>query len=155
MNILLTEADYKDKYPPFGLMKIATFHKLKGDAVEYTRSLKKNVKEYFQKIYIGTRFSFHWKKTKELIEYFKKNYNAELLIGGIHASINPNLYFNEFGIKPHVGSLKGNIEEIIDEIKLDIHLNSILDIIVRYGIDALPPDYSIFLTIRTCLLIMF
>ena len=34
-NILLVEPDYNNKYPPIGLMKIATYHKNKGDYVEF------------------------------------------------------------------------------------------------------------------------
>src|ERR1035437_4634719 len=113
-NILLTEANYKDKYPPLGLMKISTFHKLRGDNVIYTRELSTEKRNYFSKIYITTRFSFHWKKTEELINYYKKNFDGEILIGGIHASINPILYEETFGIKPIVGSYKGNIEEILE-----------------------------------------
>lgn len=143
-NILLTEANYKDKYPPLGLMKITTYHKLKGDNVIYTRELKKEKCDYFSKIYVATRFSFHWKKTKKLIHYYKNNYSANILIGGIHASINPNLYENEFNIKPIVGSLKGDIFSILDKIKNDKILREIADDIEKYGIDVLPPNYSIF-----------
>ena len=48
-NILLIEPDYKNKYPPLGLMKIASFHKkILHDNVRFTkencpkRSLKQN-----------------------------------------------------------------------------------------------------------------
>ncbi|PXV58806.1 radical SAM superfamily enzyme YgiQ (UPF0313 family) [Dysgonomonas alginatilytica] len=143
-NILLTEADYRDKYPPLGLMKISTFHKLNGDNVEYSREKQKKEKNYYSKIYIATRFSFHWKKTKELIKYYENNYDAQILVGGIHASINPELYEKEFQLKVHVGSLKGDIENILQLIEKDPILNNILEDVRSYGIDALPPDYSLF-----------
>ena len=34
-HILLVEPDYDNKYPPIGLMKIATYYKSKGDYVEF------------------------------------------------------------------------------------------------------------------------
>lgn len=34
-HILLVEPNYKNKYPPIGLMKIATYHRLLGDKVKY------------------------------------------------------------------------------------------------------------------------
>lgn len=143
-KILLVEAPYNDKYPPLGLMKISTFHKLQGDIVTYVRGKVREERDYFSKIYISTRFSFHWKKTKELIFYYKKNYDCEIHIGGIHASINPQLYENETGISPHVGSLSGDIRFILKRIKKDPNLCEISGDIRKYGIDALPPDYSLF-----------
>lgn len=144
LNILLTEADYKDKYPPLGLMKIATFHKLRGDNVVYSRRLTKKARTHFSKIYISTRFSFHWKKTEQLINYYRRNYDAEILIGGIHASIAPELYNERFGITPNVGPYRGCIEEILDVVKENPYLSRMLAEIQQYGIDVLPPDYSIF-----------
>lgn len=44
-NILLIEPDYKNKYPPIGLMKIATYHKRQGDHVRF---FKGNVNELIQ-----------------------------------------------------------------------------------------------------------
>ncbi len=143
-NILLTEANYKDKYPPLGLMKISTFHKLNGDNVIYSREYSKKESGFYSKIYIATRFSFHWKKTEALIRYYQNNFKAKILIGGIHASINPDIYRNSFNINPVVGSYKGEVEKIIVNLKNDKFLKKIIPEIKEFGIDFLPPDYSIF-----------
>ena len=42
-NILLVEPGYKNKYPPIGLMKIASYHRILGDNVVF---YKGNVKEF-------------------------------------------------------------------------------------------------------------
>lgn len=34
-KVLLLEADYKNRYPPIGLMKLATYHKMLGDSVRF------------------------------------------------------------------------------------------------------------------------
>ncbi len=45
-NILLLEPGYKNKYPPIGLMKIATYHRMLGDNVVF---YKGDVKEFILK----------------------------------------------------------------------------------------------------------
>jgi len=42
-RILLVEPDYKNKYPPIGLMKLATYHRNRGDEVEFFKGNLKNL----------------------------------------------------------------------------------------------------------------
>ena len=90
MNILLVEADYKNKYPPLGLMKISAYHKKMGDTVIFVKGKNKKLQlQVWDRIYITTLFTFYWKKTIETIEYY---YNsvlnpADLHVGGIMATL--------------------------------------------------------------------
>lgn len=42
-KILLVEPNYKNKYPPMGLMKIATYYRRLGDDVTFLRVILKNL----------------------------------------------------------------------------------------------------------------
>ena len=56
-NILLIEPGYKNKYPPIGLMKIATYHRMLGDNVTFYKGdlkefiLKQITSDCIQKLY--------------------------------------------------------------------------------------------------------
>jgi len=127
-------------YPPIGLLKLATFHKRRGDEVKFVigrdgSAIKEETlfsNEFiWDRIYITTLFTFDWKNVIETINFYKKAVGGsihKIFIGGIMASIIPNDIFEETGIQPVVG---------------------ILDSPQKIGlpgdedIDSLPPDYSI------------
>ena len=88
MKILLVESDYKNKYPPMGLMKISKYHKNKGDYVVFYKG-KIDSTTIWDRIYITTLFTFHFDIVKDTIEYYKnkvKNLD-DIYIGGIMASL--------------------------------------------------------------------
>ncbi|MCF6279632.1 MAG: hypothetical protein L3J14_04725 [Flavobacteriaceae bacterium] len=83
-NILLIEPGYKNKYPPIGLMKIATYHRMLGDNVVF---YKGDVKEYiFNQILDDCIVKLNeicnvidWKKqTIEISKYLKSNHSTKL-----------------------------------------------------------------------------
>ncbi len=133
-NILLVEPGFKTKYPPLGLMKISTYHKMLGDNVTFFKGNKLPYDmhcEYWDRIYISTVFTYHWKITVETINYYKSIVNdnsSRLIVGGILASLMPKELWEETGILPITGLL--NKPGILDK-------NSII-------IDSLIPDYKLF-----------
>ncbi len=203
-RVLLLEPNYKNKFPPIGLMKLATYFRLRGDDVvfykgdlnafvvnqiaeecvtqlnkvddtidwkrrlpqigSYIRYRKKEdlekIKvddsrmsifiypwlEHYKKFYhsgeykrfprwdwvgVTTLFTFYWDITIETIEFAKtmvKN-PANLMVGGVLATIQPAEIEAATGIKPHCGTLHTPYQDI--------------DADNPYIIDELPLDYSI------------
>lgn len=59
MRVLLVEPNYKNKYPPMGLMKISTYHKMLGDEVRFVKGYDHEVdEETWDRIYVTTLFTF-------------------------------------------------------------------------------------------------
>lgn len=90
MKILLVEADYKNKYPPLGLMKISAYHKSNGDEVLFVKGKNKELKnQKWDRIYVTTLFTFYWKKTIETIKYYYHSVEkpADIHVGGIMATL--------------------------------------------------------------------
>ncbi len=119
-NILLIEPGYKVKYPPLGLMKISTYHKRKGDRVFFVKGLSKEMREKkWDKIYITTLFTFHWRMVIETIKYYLKAVDRlqQIKVGGVMASLMQNEIEKEVGIKPHYG-----LWAKVDRLKPDYNL---------------------------------
>ncbi len=93
-HILLLEPNYKNKYPPIGLMKLSTYHKELGDNVRfYKGDLKDLILEdiYFE-LEIKLRYidkSVDWFLKKEnIVKYIKTR--RHLLINDIFKDIEDN-----------------------------------------------------------------
>lgn len=130
MKILLVEPDYKNKYPPIGLMKISTYHKRRGDHVVFFKGLI-NSHDIWDRVYISTLFTFHWDIVVKTIEYYKQKVRKldDIYVGGIMATL-----LNK-ELKETTG-LKNIIVGIIDN-------SSILEFNDNINIDQLCLDYEI------------
>lgn len=89
-KILLVEPEYKNKYPPLGLMKIASYHRLLGDHVVFVKGeSSEHQKKKWDRIYITTLFTFYWNETVKAIRYYAKSVSnsKDVYIGGIMATL--------------------------------------------------------------------
>lgn len=62
MKILLVEPNYKNKYPPMGLMKISTYHKGRGDEVTFYKGVMDSA-EFYGKHYDRAWQHFGYRKS--------------------------------------------------------------------------------------------
>lgn len=133
-DVLLIEPNYKNKYPPLGLMKIAYFHKyIHNDYVRFAKGrlpIEFDEKKW-DRVYVTTLFTFEWEETRKSIEYALTVVKdpKQVYIGGIMSTLMPDLFSktfptvkNNIGLLDHKGTLGLDKEECIDR---------------------LPPDYSI------------
>lgn len=130
MKILLVEPDYKNKYPPIGLMKISTYHKNKGDYIYFHKGIYK-CDEIWDRIYITTLFTFDYANVIKTINYYKDKVNSleNLFVGGILASLMAE-------------DLKSDTD-IQNIIKGQLTSSDLLGFNDNINIDALPIDYDI------------
>ena len=116
MNILMVEPSYLAKFPPLGLMKYSSWHKSKGDDVDFFKGMKPNRKDY-DIIYITTLFSWHSPLVIETIKYYQTNYTAEIKVGGIFATLMPDYIEQKTGIRPVCGYSK-ELDELLPDYEL-------------------------------------
>jgi len=87
--IHLVEPDYYTRFPPLGLLKLASYHRARGDKVSLMRGCRKiKSKQEPSRIYITSLFTWAWKPVWQAVRYYKQNYpKAEVWLGGIYASL--------------------------------------------------------------------
>jgi len=122
-NILLVEPAYNNQYPPLGLMKISSWHKRKGDEVQFikdtshsptidlfekTKKSYKRFRDHYDVIYITSLFTYQAPFVIDSIRYYQNRFpNAQIKVGGILATLLPEYITEKTGIKPHIGLLRG------------------------------------------------
>ena len=134
MKILLVEPNYKNKYPPMGLMKISTYHKERGDEVTFYKGVMDSAEfcgKHYDRVYITSLFTFYYNQTVKTIKSYEKLIEPEkIFIGGIMVSL-----------------MKEKIKQDID-CRINILTGLLTDSNVLglgdcVNIDILPLDYSI------------
>jgi len=221
-RILLIEPNYKNKYPPIGLMKISTFHRSLGDDVRFYKGdlnafimneilnecikrlanvedridwikKRKQLKLYIQnkdltifddgkilkssnwplieenlryyrtsfykktynkyikwdRIYITTLFTFHWKITVNIINFCKNlvdDWN-DIWVGGVMATLIPKELEKATGIKPFTGLLDKPYQ--LDKRSQKIVDKQPLDYSILYEIDYEYPFSNAYFTFMT------
>jgi hypothetical protein len=149
-NILLLEPDYKNKYPPLGLMKIAQYHGIYGkqDKVHFIKGEDPSaLSTAWDRVYITTLFSFEFTRIATAIDFALRvtNGNADrIFVGGIAAS----LMHSRFCAEPRWRGIRF-IQGLLDKapavsLKLDAFSEELYaDDIYGTPIEDLIPDYSI------------
>lgn len=130
-RILLVEPNYRNKFPPIGLMKIASYHKQRGDIVEfykgeapYTQIIK------VDRVYITSLFTYHYDITVKTMKHYLQYIHKEAVyIGGIAVTLLADKFAKDTGI-----------ENILTGLLTD---SSLLGYGDNVNIDRLPLDYDI------------
>ena len=113
-RILLIEPGYRNKYPPLGLMKLASYHHQRGDVVTFVKGEDSSVLlDSWDRVYVTTLFSFEWKRTSKAIDFAVQatgNQPERVFVGGIAASLMHSEFVNEprwAGVRFITGLLDG------------------------------------------------
>jgi len=123
-KVLLVEPNYKNKYPPIGLMKISSYYKQKGDFVEFHKGIMPQSESIvFDKVFITTLFTFDFDVCVKTIKYYIEVVGTDkVYVGGIAASIMPERFEAEIpGLHILTGQLvDSNILGYDDNINIDV-----------------------------------
>lgn len=99
MKILLVEPEFpippKSKnhrdFLPIGLLKLASYHRARKDVVRLIRGNKYFPDFYPNQVKITSLFTYWSNYVKESVKFYKEKYpDAEIIVGGIYASLMPD-----------------------------------------------------------------
>ena len=153
-RVLLIEPRYRNKYPPLGLMKLATYHKARGDHVQFSkigfgegRDVLPLLDTPWDRVYVTTLFSFEWKRTAAAIDEAIRLAGQQperVFVGGIAASLMHDEFVSEprwAGVRFIKGLLDGPPGKSLQLSIEDCDFGA--DDLRGPPIDELTPDYSI------------
>lgn len=123
LRVLLVEPQksrkYHTPYPPLGLLKLATYHRQRGDYVSLVSGRADDGYEP-DIIYITSLFTYAWEPVHEVVRFYGAKYRkAKVIVGGIYASLCSDHLEQTFvdRIKIHKG-LVPEIEELLPDYSL-------------------------------------
>lgn len=123
LSVLLVEPQksrkYHTPYPPLGLLKLATYHRQRGDVVRLVTGISQDGFEP-DIIYITSLFTYAWEPVHEVIQSYSSKYTeARVVVGGIYASLCSNHLKQTFGgrIEIHEGLIP-EVEELLPDYSL-------------------------------------
>lgn len=147
-QVLLVEPGYRNKYPPLGLMKLASYHAERGDSMRFVKGEDLSVLgETWDRVYVTTLFSFEWNRTAKAIDFAilaAKNQPERVFVGGIAASLMHDEFINEprwAGVRFIAGLLDGPPAQALQLSALDGDFGA--DDLAGVPIEERIPDYSI------------
>jgi hypothetical protein len=90
-SVLLVEPDYKNKFPPLGLMKLATYFREREVVVEFVKGKSMpHRQQRWDAVFVTTLFTWEWKRTVETIRYYSRATGSPTVyVGGILATLMP------------------------------------------------------------------
>jgi len=107
-NILLVEPNYRSKFPPLGLLRLASYHKYIGDNVTFTRGCNPLLKELkWHKIYVSSLFTYELPRTVKTINYYRSSVfnSSDIITGGIAVTLMPDYIKSKTNCRIIVGPL--------------------------------------------------
>ena len=103
MRVLLVEPDYYTRYPPLGLLKLAAWHRSKGDEVRLVRGIVPGDGADPNLIYVTSLFTYAWRPVHAAVRHYRAAYpQARVVLGGIYTSLLPQ-HAATSGAEVHVG----------------------------------------------------
>lgn len=147
-RVLLVEPGYRNKYPPLGLMKLASYHAERGDAMRFVKGEDLSVlHETWDRVYVTTLFSFEWNRTAKAIDFAilaAGNQPERVFVGGIAASLMRDEFIAEprwAGVRFIAGLLDGPPAQALQLSVADGDFG--VDDLTSAPIEERIPDYSI------------
>lgn len=93
MNILLVEPSYRSKFPPLGLMRLATHHRRKGDRVTFVRGENEWARvRRWDRIYVASLFTWELPRTADTLDFYVSSVKnpKDIFVGGVAVTLFPS-----------------------------------------------------------------